>query len=99
MEIAALTESDSGAEAINQAEPAECRNLVVTTSSGHSQRCANSFCNADIEPLNQGRWRRTQRRFCSDDCKYDYHALKRVKALLKGLTEEEAHKLLREAPK
>jgi hypothetical protein len=28
------------------------------------------------------RWRRTQRRFCSDPCKYDYHTLKRVKALL-----------------
>ena len=80
-------------------ERAECVNLVVTTSSGHSQRCANPFCNAGIKPMNHGRWRRTERRFCSDACKYDYHALKRVKALLKGLTEEEAHKLLGEAPK
>jgi hypothetical protein len=30
---------------------------------------------------NHRREHRTQRRFCSDGCKYDYHALKRVKAL------------------
>ena len=29
-----------------------------------------------------GGWRRTQRRFCSDTCKYDYHALKRMKVLV-----------------
>jgi len=69
MEIAALTQSDSQTEAITQAEPAACVNLVVTTSSGHSQRCGNPFCNADIEPLNRGHWRRTKRRFCSDHCK------------------------------
>jgi hypothetical protein len=85
MAIAALTLSDSRTEAMSHAEPAECANLVVTSSSGHSQRCANPFCNAGIEPTIHGRWRRTQRRFCSDTCKYDYHDLKRVKALLKGL--------------
>ena len=47
-------------------------NLVVTTSSDHFQRLLNPFCNAEIEPLNHGRWRRTQRRFCSDQCKYDF---------------------------
>ena len=62
--------------------PAECANLVVTTSSGHSKRCANPFCKASIEPMNHGRWRRTIRRFCSDACKYTYHALKLIKPLI-----------------
>ena len=69
------------------AEPSECVNLVVTTSSGHFQRYANPFCNTVIEPMNHGRWRRTQRNFCSDPCKYDYHALRRVKALVDVLSD------------
>jgi hypothetical protein len=35
-----------------------------------------------IEPLNHGRWRRTGRRYCNDDCKYDHYAVKRAKALV-----------------
>jgi hypothetical protein len=86
---------ESQTDAMSQAEPAKCANLVVTTSSGHFQRCANPFCNADIEPMNHGRWRRTQRRFCSDACKYDYHALRRVKALLNRVGVIEFQRLLR----
>ena len=67
---------------MSRTEPEQCVNLVVATSSGHSQRCLNPFCNMVIEPLNHGQWRRTQRRFCSNHCKYDWHALKRAKALL-----------------
>ena len=96
MEIAALTQSDSQTEAITQAEPAACVNLVGTTSSGHSQRCGNPFCNADIEPLNRGHWRRTKRRFCSDHCKYNYHALKRVKAIVARVGIIEFYQLLNE---
>ena len=79
---------------MSQAKPKECVNLVVTTSSGHSQRCANPFCNAVIEPMNHGKWRRTRRRFCSDACKYDYHAIKRVKALIERVGVIEFHRLL-----
>jgi hypothetical protein len=82
METTALTDSEAQSVAITSAEPQTCANLVVTTSSGHSERCRNPFCETAIEPMNHGRWRRTQRRFCSDTCKYDYHALKRAKALL-----------------
>ena len=63
-------------------EPAECANLVVTTSTGQFEWCANPFCNTPIDSLNSGRWRRTRRRFCSDACKYTFHALKRIKPLL-----------------
>jgi hypothetical protein len=83
-------------EASNQAEPAAA-NLVVTTSSGHFQWCANPFCNTDIEPLNHGRWRRSQRRFCSDPWKYDYHALKRVKVLLNRVGMAEFQRLFDES--
>jgi hypothetical protein len=75
-------------------ERAECVNLVVTTSSGHSQRCANPFCHTVIEPMIHGRWRRTKRRFCSDSCKYDYHAVKRTKALLNRVGIAEFHELI-----
>ena len=85
------------ARARSHPEPAECVNLVVTTRSGHSQRCANPFCNVDIEPMNHGRWRRTQRRFCSDECKYDYHALKRVKALFNRVGMSEFQRLLEQS--
>ena len=40
------------------------------------------------------RWRRTQRRFCSDSCKYDYHAVKRIKALLNRVGIAEFHELI-----
>ncbi len=91
METDTLTLSDSRTEAMSHAEPAECANLVVTTSSGHSQRCSNPFCNTVIEPMIHGRWRR----FCSDACKYDYHALKRVKALVGRIGVIEFQRLLR----
>ena len=54
------------------------------------------FCNAVIEPMNHGQWRRTQRRFCSDACKYDYHALRRVKALLSVVSDDEVLKIVRD---
>jgi hypothetical protein len=41
-----------------------------------------------------GRWRRTKRRFCSDSCKYDYHAVKRTKALLNRVGIAEFHELI-----
>jgi hypothetical protein len=41
-----------------------------------------------------GRWRRTQRRFCSDTCKYDYHALKRMETLVSRIGVAEFHRLL-----
>ncbi len=76
------------------AEPVECANLVVTTSQGHSQPCANPFCKVIIEPLNHGRYRRTPRRFCSDSCRYDFHALLRVQRLMDKVGVIQFHVLL-----
>ena len=59
-----------------------CASVVVTTSTGHSRECANPFCKAVIEPLNGGRWRRTERRHCTDECKRDHQALVRARAVL-----------------
>ena len=53
----------------------------LTTSSGQSDACQNPFCKSVIEPLPDG-WRRTKRRYCSNRCKLDGYALRRVKALL-----------------
>jgi len=64
--------------------------------SGNFQRCANPFCNAVIEPMNHGQWRRTERCFCGDACKYDYHTLKRVKALLDRVGVNEFYRLCNE---
>jgi hypothetical protein len=46
--------------------------------------------------MNHARWPRTQRRVCSDACKYDYHALRRVKALFNQAGVIEFQRLLRE---
>ena len=79
---------------MSQAELEPCLSLVVTTSTGHSQRCVNPFCNAVIEPLNGGRWRRTERRHCNDDCKLDHHALVRARAVLNRVGIIRFHDLL-----
>jgi len=43
--------------------------------------------------MNHARWPRTQRRVCSDACKYDFHALRRVKTLLKRIGIDEFRRL------
>jgi hypothetical protein len=56
--------------------------LSLTTSSGDSERCANPFCGRLIEPLANGDWRRTPRKFCSDRCKMDGYVLRRAGEML-----------------
>jgi hypothetical protein len=51
--------------------------------------------NASIEPLNRGRWRRTQRRFCSDECKWDAWAIRRLKERLNVLSNADVLKVIR----
>jgi hypothetical protein len=53
----------------------------LTTRESHS-RCANPFCKAVIEPLEDGHWRRTRRRSCSDRCKMDCYVIRRAKEML-----------------
>ena len=61
------------------------RNLVVPTSKRDSETCLSPFCDKRIEPAKPGKWRRTPRRFCSDDCKLDHLAFVRVAPFLKKL--------------
>jgi hypothetical protein len=58
-----------------------CLSVVRSTSTGHSERCLNPFCNAVIEPLNGGRWRRTKRLHCNDECNRDHRALVKARAM------------------
>jgi len=68
----------------------------LTTSSGHSDACQNPFCKSIIEALPDG-WRRTKRRYCSNRCKLDGYALRRVKALLNKVGIVRFHTLLDQA--
>jgi hypothetical protein len=54
----------------------------LTTSSGHSGKCQNPFCKTVIEPLPDGEWRRTERRYCSNRCKMDGYVLRRAKEMI-----------------
>jgi hypothetical protein len=65
----------------------------LTTSSGQSGSRQNPFCKSDIETLPDG-WRRTERRFCSDQCKLDVYTLRRARAVLNKVGIIEFHRLL-----
>lgn len=91
--IQPLTTTEGQALALGPTAREPCPSVVVTTSGGHSH-CAKPFCKAVIEPLNGGRWRRTKRRYCSDECKLDHRALRRVKDLLDKVGIIEFHELL-----
>jgi hypothetical protein len=58
-----------------------CLGVVRSTRAGHSQRCSNPCCQAVIEPLRGGRWRRTKRLYCNDECNRDHRALVRARAM------------------
>jgi len=65
-----------------------------TTSSGHSERCQNPLCTNRVEPLENG-WRRTERRFCKDDCRQHASLIRRVSELLKGQSDAEVLRIIR----
>ncbi len=51
-----------------------------------SERCGNPLCKNPIEVLaNLGRWRRTPKQFCCDQCKKDTWVLKKAVRLLEPL--------------
>jgi hypothetical protein len=77
----------------------EARTCVIqslTTSNGHSDKCASPFCDSIIAPLPDG-WRRTARRYCSNRCRFDGYALRRAKALLDKVGVLRFHTLMDEA--
>ncbi len=77
--MTALKANSDESEPVSNTEHEKCVRKQLTTSSGHSERCANPFCKAMIEPLPDGQWRRTRRRTCSDRCKMDVYALRRAR--------------------
>jgi hypothetical protein len=67
-----------------------------TTSRGQSGRCQNPLCAVPIELLEAG-WRRTERLYCSDECKQQTSLIRRVGALLNDLADEEVIRILRKS--
>jgi hypothetical protein len=78
---------------MSSAAAQSCATKSLTTSSGQSDTCGNPFCNSTIEPLPDG-WRRTARRYCSNTCRMDGYALRRVRALLNKVGIVTVHDLL-----
>jgi hypothetical protein len=70
-------------------------NEPLTTSSGNP--CQGPVCPNRVEPIPEG-WRRTVRRFCSDRCKMDAWAIRRVRKLLENATDEQVLEILRGKP-
>jgi hypothetical protein len=81
---------------MSKAEAQSCVIQSLTTSNGHSDKCGNPFCDSIIEPLPDG-WRRTARRYCSDRCKLDGYALRRVRLLVAKVGIVQFNNLLDEA--
>jgi hypothetical protein len=69
----------------------------LTTRESHSERCQNPVCDTAVESLENG-WRRTERRFCSDGCKMDAWAIRRVARLLENETDERVIEIIRGKP-
>jgi hypothetical protein len=72
-------------------------NEPCTTRERHSERCQNPLCGNQVEPLENG-WRRTERRFCKDDCRQHASLIRRVAKLLENETDERALEILRGKP-
>jgi hypothetical protein len=72
-------------------------NEPCTTRERHSERCHNPLCGNQVEPLENG-WRRTERRFCKDDCRQHASLIRRVATLLADVSDEKALEILRGKP-
>lgn len=57
-------------------------NSSVRLAEGISEPCSNPICGRPIGGMADGKWRRTPRRFCSDQCKTDTSTLRRAAKLL-----------------
>jgi hypothetical protein len=60
------------------------------------ETCQSPVCQNPLPEVKTG-WRRTERLYCSQDCKKDVCALKRVREKLKGLSDEEIVQVIRNA--
>ncbi len=68
-----------------------------TTRERHSERCQNPLCGNRVGPLENG-WRRTERRFCKDDCRQHASLIRRLATLLADVPDEKALEILRGKP-
>jgi hypothetical protein len=57
------------------------------------ERCSNPLCNNQIGPVGEN-WRRTPKKFCSDQCKTSTWALRRTADLLSSLPIEKKIEIL-----
>jgi hypothetical protein len=64
---------------MSSAAAQSCATTALTQLNGHSQRCANPFCDIAVEIKSP---RGKHGRYCSTQCRMDGFALRRVKALL-----------------
>jgi len=80
---------------MDRQEARSFENEPLTTSNGQSGRCENPFCRSNIEPLPDGSWRRTKRRWCSDKCKVDGYVIKRAREMLEQVGAVEFFKILK----
>ena len=79
---------------MSHAEPTACARTALTQLNGDSQPCANPFCQAPVEIKSP---RGKHGRYCSDRCRLDGYALRRVKALLVKVGLVRFHTLLDKA--
>ena len=59
------------------------------------ERCLNPVCGRPVEPIAEGTWRRTPKRFCSDRCKNETSVLRRAAKLLDGLSQGRVRQILK----
>ena len=79
---------------VNKVHRAKSRIVVTRLGTGMSEPCGSPVCSNVIEPEGENRWRRTPKKFCSDECKRDAWAIRRVSALLKSLPAEQRLEIL-----
>jgi hypothetical protein len=79
---------------MSSAEAQTCASTALTQLNGHSQRCANPFCDTAVEIKSP---RGKHGRYCSTECRMDGYALRRAKALLDKVGVVRFHTLLDEA--
>jgi hypothetical protein len=64
-------------------------NEPLTVNGGHSERCANPFCNAPMTA-------KSGKKYCSDHCRLDGYVLRRAKAMLDEVGIVEFNRLLQQ---
>jgi hypothetical protein len=59
-----------------------------------SEACANPVCSNLIPSEGENEWRRTPKKFCSDECRTDAWAIRRTRKLLAPLSEDKQQEIL-----